>query len=58
VEEDVIWAYLPKELITKFHNGVDPWEDEHYFYSPEELLDCIDRDVIRQEQEPKKKASR
>ena len=44
LDEDtsVIWAYLPKEIISKFHNGEDPWEDGHYFYSPEELLDCIE----------------
>ena len=40
------WCFLSKEFIQKYYDGCDPWDDEHFFYTPEECLKQIQKDVI------------
>jgi hypothetical protein len=40
------WCFLSEEFIEKYYDGSDPWEDEHFFYTPEECLEQIKKDVI------------
>jgi hypothetical protein len=40
------WAYLADEFIAKYYGGDDPWEDQHYFDYPDELIRQIEEDVI------------
>ncbi len=40
------WAYLSEEFIEKYYAGDDPWEDQHFFDYPEELIRQIECDVI------------
>lgn len=38
-----IWMFLPDDLIINQFSGVDPWEEQHYFYDYEEALEAIQK---------------
>lgn len=48
LEEDTetAWAYLPDEFIHTHYQGVDPWDDAHFYYYPDDLIQNIQADVI------------